>query len=93
MIKKDIFIGVLAAIVATLLGSILYVLLFSKLSLDSTFEMAFKNDFLGSILALGAMANFFPFFVFLKKKKDYRARGVLIMSMLTAILVAVLKFT
>ena len=92
MIKKDIIIGIAAAIVATLLGCILYVLLFSKWSLDSTFEMAFENEILGSIIAIGAVANFFPFFVFIKKKQDNRAKGVLIMSIITAIIVAVLKF-
>lgn len=93
MVKKEVFIGMFAGIIATLIGTLLYVLLFSKVSIESTFDVALENDFLGSLIALGAIANFFPFFVFLRKKQDYRARGVLIVSLFIAILIAILKFS
>jgi hypothetical protein len=91
-IKKELLIGFVTGLLATSIGTILYVLLFSNESLDSTFNAAVENEFLGSLIALGAVANFFPFFVFIKKKKDHRARGVLIESLMTAIAIAILKF-
>jgi len=36
------------------------------------------------LLALGAIANLLVFFIFLKKDLDYRARGVLLATMLVA---------
>jgi hypothetical protein len=44
----------------------------------------------GKVLVLGAIANFFVFFVFLKKKQIYRARGVLMESFFIAFLVFLL---
>ena len=93
MVKKEVFIGIISGLLATFVGTVLYILLFSKVHIESTFELALKNDFLSSLLVLGAIANFLPFFIFLKKKQDYRARGVLIISLITAVVVAVLKFT
>ncbi|EAP88055.1 hypothetical protein [Croceibacter atlanticus] len=91
-IKKELLIGFVTGLIATCIGTILYILIFSNESLDSTFNAAVENEFLGSLIALGAVANFFPFFVFLKKKKDHRAKGVLIVSLMTAIAIAILKF-
>ena len=47
---------------------------------------------LGSVIALSAIPNLFVFWVFLKKKQDYRARGVLITTIAVALLTAILKF-
>lgn len=91
-IKKELLIGFVTGLIATCIGTILYILIFSNESLDSTFNTAVENEFLGSLIALGAVANFFPFFVFLKKKKDHRAKGVLIVSLMTAIAITILKF-
>jgi hypothetical protein len=43
-------------------------------------------------LVLGAIANIFVFFIFLKKKQIYRARGVLIETFLLAFIVLFLTF-
>jgi len=44
----------------------------------------------GKILVLGAIANFFVFFTFLKKKQIYRARGVLMETFVVAFIVLLL---
>ncbi|WP_121666951.1 hypothetical protein [Mesonia aquimarina] len=85
MIKKEIFIGFLVGILATCAGLFLYVTALSDYSFLKTLELARDEDRLGHLLSLGAILNFLPFFVFLKKKQVYRSRGVLIATLLVAI--------
>ena len=70
-------------------------LLFSivkKLSVESTLEITLEQGLIGTIIALGALLNFIVFFVFLKKKQYYRARGVILATFLAAIIVLISKF-
>lgn len=92
MIKKRILIGFLTGVFANVAGIILYISFFSELGVTSTIKDAIDNDYLGKIIALGAALNFLPFFVFLKKDQEYHARGVLLATLLTAIIIAVIKF-
>ena len=92
MIKQNIFTGFLTGIAANIAGVILYITLFSNSELDATLNDAVANGYLGKIIALGAALNFVPFFVFLKKKQNYHARGVLLATVSVAIGVAIFKF-
>jgi hypothetical protein len=56
-----------------------------------TFEAAIDQGHLGSLLALGAILNLAAFFGFLKLRRDYRARGVLIATLLTAMVILYYK--
>lgn len=88
MIKRNILIGFLTGISANVVGIILYITVFSKMGLDETLKDAYYNNYLGKIIALGAALNFLPFFLFLKKNLIYHARGVLLATLITAIIVA-----
>lgn len=91
MIKKQLLIGFLTGIVSNLLGVLLYILLFSPMGVAESVRAAAKGDFLGTLLAAGAILNFLPFFLFLKKDMLYRARGVLLASIVAALCIAILK--
>lgn len=91
MIKRNIFIGFITGLSANVAGIILYILLFSDGGLDATIRDAMVNDYLGKVIALGAALNFLPFFVFLKKNLIYHARGVLLATVLTAVVIAITK--
>lgn len=91
MIKKEILIGFLTGIAANLIGMLLYILIFSDLSISETLKESVKGDFIGTLITAGAILNFLPFFVFLKKEKTYRARGVLMASILAALIIAIIK--
>jgi uncharacterized BrkB/YihY/UPF0761 family membrane protein len=93
MIKKEILIGFLIGIFANLAGIYLYIMAFSSNSLEVTLQKAEQEDFLGSLIALGAILNFLPFFVFLKKNQVHRSRGVLIATFVAAIVIVIFKFT
>lgn len=92
MIKQNIFTGFLTGIAANIAGVLLYVSLLSNAEVDATLKDAVENDYLGKIIALGAALNFLPFFVFLKKKQNYHARGVLLATVSVAVAVAIFKF-
>jgi hypothetical protein len=90
-IKKDILIGVLISLFATAAGCFLYVEYFSKFGFNETIQMIEDGDLYGKILSIAAIPNLFVFFIFIKKKRDYRARGVLLATILIAFTTFVLK--
>lgn len=51
-----------------------------------------EGNLYGKILALAAIPNLFVFFVFIKKREDNKAKGVLIATFLIAFITLVLKF-
>ncbi len=92
MIKKGITVGFLTGILCNITGMLIYILIFSDISIWDTIEESAESGFLGTLITAGAILNFLPFFIFLKKKQYYRARGVLFASILAALTIAILKF-
>ncbi len=90
--KKEILIGILVAVFATICGFFLYIELFSTHSFEETMKLIKDGNLYGKVLGLAAIPNLFVFFVFIKKKQDYRARGVLITTIATAFIMLILKF-
>ncbi|MCF6347393.1 MAG: hypothetical protein L3J20_03735 [Flavobacteriaceae bacterium] len=90
--KKEIFIGVLVGLLATAVGFYFYV----EYALEGTFEEALaiinEKKLYGKVLSIAAIANLLTFFVFIKKKQDYRARGVLLATFLVAFLILISQF-
>ncbi len=91
MIKTQVFVGFLVGIAANFIGMMLYILILTDLDLATAFRDASQNGYLGKIIALGAALNFLPFFLFLKKKMDYHARGVLLATVVMAVVLAIIK--
>jgi len=91
MIKKEIIIGFFVGVIANTIGTLLYILLFSDLGIVETYNAAVTQGHVGSLLALGAILNLIAFFGFLKLKRDYRARGVMIATILTALVILYYK--
>lgn len=89
---KEILIGFIIGIIANLAGSYLYIYFFSKETLEKTIQYSIEQDVLGNIIALGAILNLCVFFIFLKKNKVYRARGVVLATVLAALAILVSKF-
>ena len=89
---KEIAIGFIVGGIANTFGTLLYIVLFSDLSIVATFEAAMAQGYFGSLLALGAILNLAAFFGFLRLKRDYRARGVMIATLLTAVIILIYKF-
>ena len=91
-LKKDILIGILVSLFATAAGCFLYIEYFSKFSFSETLQLIEDGDLYGKILSIAAIPNLFVFFVFIKKKQDNRAKGVLLTTIVIALITLVLKF-
>ena len=91
-VKKEIVIGFLVGVIANTVGTLLYILLFSDLGIKETFQAAIQQGHVGSILALGAILNLIVFFLFLRIRRDNRAKGVLLATILTALVILYYKF-
>ena len=90
-VKKELAIGFLVGIIANTIGTLLYILLFSDFGIAETFEAAIEQGHIGSLLALGAILNLIAFFGFLRIRRDNRAKGVLIATLLTALAILYYK--
>jgi hypothetical protein len=91
MNKREIIIGFVVGLIANTIGTLLYMLLFSDMGIVETYRAAVQQGHVGSLLALGALLNLAAFFGFLKLKRDYRARGVLMATVLTALVILFYK--
>ena len=92
VIKKDVFIGILVALFATFGGLFLYLEYFSRFGFDETLAMIQEGKLYGKVLSIAAIPNLFVFFIFIKKKQDLRAKGVLLATILIALTTFILKF-
>lgn len=92
MIKKEIIIGFLTALVATLFGFYLYVEFVLPYEFKESLKIINEESLWGKVLGLAAIPNLLVFFVFLKKKQDYRAKGVLMETFVVAFLILISMF-
>lgn len=95
MIKKEIGIGFIVGLIANTVGVIMCTFIISILkdqSFSSTFKLYFESQNLWMLLTLGALPNLAVFFGFLKINRDYRARGVLMATFVTAICAYLIYF-
>jgi len=88
--KKEILIGFIVALIATSFGCFVFIEFFSNFDFDKSITLIKEGNLEGRVLVLGSLANFFVFYVFLKKKQIYRARGVLMETIVVALTVLML---
>ena len=89
--KKEILIGFFVGLVATAFGFYIYVEFVSTYSFEETLKIIDEGNLYGKILGLSAVPNLFVFFIFLKKKQELRARGVLLACFFIAFLILMSK--
>ena len=86
MIKKEIFIGFFAGLIANSIGLFISVLFLGNgEDIFITLKQSIDEGFFGKLVTIGAILNLAAFFIFIKKKQDYRARGVILATVLAAI--------
>ena len=91
-ISKEILFGALVSLFATFAGLFIYIEFFSIFNFKETLQIIKEQGLIGKVLTLAAIPNLFVFFIFIKKKQDYRARGVLFTTILIAFTTFVIKF-
>ncbi|WP_265197897.1 hypothetical protein [Aureitalea sp. L0-47] len=93
--KKEIGIGFVTGLISNLIGIIICIFIIAKmedLSFGGTYDFYKQTGNLWMIITLGALPNLAVFFGFLKINRDYRARGVLLATFLTAITAYIIYF-
>ena len=92
MVKKEIIIGLFVGLIANSIGLFLgATILGNGDDFLTVIKAAAAEGFLGKLISLGAILNLAAFFIFIKKKQDYRARGVLLMTVFVAVFTFVFK--
>jgi len=91
--KKELLIGVLSGIISSLVGLLLSILSYDENnSIIEILKTAYYENFLGKLISLGSILNLLVFFVFIKKKQDQRAKGVLLLTIFLAIFTLILNY-
>ncbi len=93
--RKEIFIGVAVGIISNLIGVLICTFIVAQIkdfSFSTTFRFYWENDSFWMLLTLGALPNLAAFFGFLKINREYRARGVLLATFITAIVAYLIYF-
>lgn len=90
MNKKDLFIGVLIGLLTASLGCILFLYLFTEARSLSDLQMVRAQGLMGKLITLGAIFNLIAFFILLKFEKELMARGIILATILLAILTVIL---
>ena len=87
MKKADLFIGFFMGIVATLLGTLVFLQIkMPKLVSIEGFSTIREQGIMGKIITLGAVVNLLLFFILLKINKDLMARGLVLATIILAII-------
>lgn len=93
MVKKEVFIGFIVGLIANFMGLILAVYLFGNGDdIETTIRQSLAEGFFSKLVSIGAILNLGAFFIFIKKKQDYRARGVLLVTVLIAVFTFLVKY-
>ncbi|ESU21644.1 hypothetical protein FCR2A7T_00980 [Flavobacterium cauense R2A-7] len=90
MNKKDLFIGVLIGLLTASLGCILFLYLFTEARSLSDLQMVRAQGLMGKLITLGAIFNLIAFFILLKFEKELMAKGIILATIILAILTVIL---
>ena len=90
---QSVITGIIIGFIGTILGSILWILFFSDFNILNTIKNAWSQGVLGAILSAGSLLNLGSLFLFLKQKKNYEARGVIIATLIVAFFIIYLKLS
>ena len=85
MNKKDIFIGFLIGILTSVIGSFLFIKLFTDFDVSTSLKIIRENGYLGKVITLGTILNLAVFSILLKNNKDTMAKGVILAVIILAI--------
>lgn len=93
MVKKEVLIGFVIGIIANAIGLFFAANIFGQgEDFITVLKTASAEGFLGKLISLGAILNLVAFFIFIKKKQDYRARGVLLATVFIAVFTFIINF-
>lgn len=86
MKKIDLLYGLVIGIIASFIGVYLFIALATDYEFVEGFEILRSKGQLGKLIALGSVLNLFIFFYLLKINKELMARGVVMATIILAII-------
>lgn len=89
--NKYFFWGILTGFLWTSFGVIMLIFFLSDASVEESFLYLYEQKKLGGLISIAALINLPLFFIALKKNKMAFAAGIVAISMLTVIFIALLK--
>ena len=90
--KKEVLLGVIYGVISSLIGLIIAILILSEnSSIIESLKNSYYENLLGKLISLWDILNVIVFFVFMKKKQDQRAKGILLSTIFLAILTLILN--
>lgn len=85
MKKTDLLIGLIIGIAAAFLGTLVFLELFTDYGFTKGVTLLKQEGQLGKVITLGTILNLILFFILLKFKKEMMARGVVLATIILAI--------
>ena len=90
MRNRNLFIGIISGIIANFLGFLVARLMLtgesSVINLTNVINQSYDDGLLNKLISLGALLNLLIFFFFIKTNQDNKAAGVLISTIMIALL-------
>jgi len=86
MKKTDLLIGVFIGVTASIIGSYVFIELLTEYNFIEGVKILRFQGKLGKIISLGSVLNIIVFFLLLKFNKELIARGVILGTILLAII-------
>ena len=86
MNKRDILIGFVIGILASLLGNFLFITFFTDFDFMAGIESMKSEGKLGKLITLGSILDLVAFGILLKMNKEIMARGVVLAVIVIAII-------
>ncbi|WP_044402396.1 hypothetical protein [Lacinutrix sp. Hel_I_90] len=95
MINKQIIIGLVIGLITTFIGITMYTLFIGfqlNLSTDQIINKIVSPSVLGKRASIGVLLNIPVFYLFLNKKKEAHAKGILLGIIIVALIFMIDKF-
>ncbi|RDI52337.1 hypothetical protein [Flavobacterium glaciei] len=86
MNKKDLILGFLIGFATTLLGSYIFITIFTEFKFITGLQIMKSHGNLGKIITLGTILTLIAFGLLLKMNKEMMARGVVLAVIVMAII-------
>ncbi len=94
METKETIIGIVIGIIASAIGLTLSLLFFGTGdSISDSLSIAIAQGVFTKLVSIGALLNLGAFFLFINTNKESRAKGVLIATIVVALITIIIRFT
>lgn len=94
MKNKDVIIGIIIGLIASAVGLTLSLLFFGTgESINDSLNIALAQGVFTKLVSIGALLNLGAFFLYINTNKESRAKGVLIATIIVALITIIIRFT